>query len=61
MTAESEDVEFLEFMDVLEVDSVECPVIALCKLPKHSFLCKTPDCRELCSEYLTKIKSLKHT
>ncbi|MBY8984054.1 MAG: hypothetical protein KGD65_03215 [Candidatus Lokiarchaeota archaeon] len=55
MAVESED---LDFMYVPEVDLIECPVISLCRLPKHAFLCKTPDCRELCSEYLTKVKNL---
>ncbi|MHA2180625.1 MAG: hypothetical protein ACXAAH_04285 [Promethearchaeota archaeon] len=56
MTVESED---LDFMSLLDIDLLVCPFVELCALPKHHFLCKSPDCKELCSEYLTKVKNLK--
>ena len=43
---------------VPKIDLITCPFVDLCKLPKHNFLCKIPDCKVICSEYLTKVKSL---
>ncbi len=56
MSVDSED---LNFVDVPEIDSVECPLFDVCNLPKHHFLCKVPDCTVLCYDYLTKVKKLK--
>ena len=55
MTVDPED---SNFIFVPEIDLLVCPLIDLCNLPKHGFLCKTPDCKELCPEYLTKVKEL---
>ena len=55
MAVESEN---SEIVYVPEIDLVTCPVADLCKLPKHNFLCKMPDCKTLCSEYLTKVKKI---
>ncbi len=35
-----------------------CPFWDQCKLPKHQFLCKIPNCKT-CSEYALKLKKLK--
>ena len=56
MAVESKD---SEIVYVPEGDIIACPVADLCILPKHNFLCKVPDCKTLCSEYLTKVKKLK--
>jgi len=55
MTVESENSDFIY---VPETSLITCPLIDLCRLPKHDILCKTPDCKILCSEYLTKNKKL---
>jgi len=56
MSVKSED---SKFVFAPEIDLTACPVFDLCELPKHSFLCKIPDCKIICSEYLTKVKELK--
>ena len=56
MTIDSED---SKPIFVPEIELIKCPLVNLCTLPKHSFLCKVPDCRVLCSEYLTKAKKFK--
>lgn len=55
MAVESED---SEIVYVPEIDLNTCPFVDLCKLPKHPFPCKIPDCKTICSEYLTKVKNL---
>lgn len=52
MTIESEDIY------VPEIDLNTCPFVDLCELPKHDFICTVPDCKIICSEYLTKVKNL---
>ena len=56
MSVKSEDSEFIY---VPEIDLLACPLVEICKLPKHDFLCKIPDCRVSCSEYLSKVRKLK--
>jgi len=36
----------------------ECPFYSACSLPKISFLCKIPECKN-CSEYNTKLERIK--
>lgn len=55
MAIESKD---SDLMYVPEINLMVCPFVDLCELPKHYFLCKIPDCKVLCSEYLTKVKKL---
>ncbi|MHA1933319.1 MAG: hypothetical protein ACW96X_12300 [Promethearchaeota archaeon] len=55
MSGESEDSNFIY---VPEINLIACPFVDLCELPKHYFLCKVPDCKLVCSEYLTKAKKL---
>ncbi|MHA1933056.1 MAG: hypothetical protein ACW96X_10970 [Promethearchaeota archaeon] len=47
-----------EIVYIPEDDFITCPVADLCILPKHGFLCKVPDCKTLCPEYLTKVRKL---
>ena len=56
MATESKDSDFIY---VPESDLLACPFVDICKLPKHHFLCKIPDCKVSCSEYLSKVKNLK--
>ena len=55
MSVESED---SNVVFVPKVDLISCPFLNLCELPKHHFLCKVPDCKVLCSDYLTKVRNL---
>jgi len=48
-----------DFVYVPELDLVTCPVVDLCELPKHQFLCQVPDCKLVCTEYLAKVSELK--
>jgi len=56
MATESKDSDFIY---VPEIDLLACPFVEICRLPKHDFLCKIPDCKISCSEYLSKVKNLK--
>ena len=56
MTIESEG---SDFIFVPEIDLFACPFFEVCQLPKHQFLCKIPECKVICSEYLSKVKNLK--
>ena len=56
MSVDSED---SKVVFVPENDLLACPFVELCELPKHRFLCKVPDCRIICSEYLSKVRKLK--
>ena len=56
MSIDSKDSDFIY---VPEIDLVACPVIDICELPKHNFLCKVPDCKVSCSEYLSKVKKFE--
>jgi hypothetical protein len=55
MATESEDSNVIY---IPEIDLLMCPMVDMCILPKHQYLCKIPDCKVLCSEYLTKVKKL---
>ncbi len=56
MSINSED---SDFVFVPEVDLLACPFAELCELPKHQILCKIPDCKVLCPDYLSKVRKLK--
>lgn len=56
MSIDSEDPDFVY---VPEIDLLACPFVNICQLPKHHFLCKVPDCRVSCSEYLVKVRKLR--
>ncbi|MHA2038659.1 MAG: hypothetical protein ACW98X_19685 [Promethearchaeota archaeon] len=57
MATKSEDYDFMSFS---EIDLLVCPFVDLCRLPKHYFLCRPPDCKVLCSEYISKAKVLNN-
>lgn len=56
MSVDSED---SKSVFVPEIDLITCPFVDLCELPKHQFLCKIPNCKVICSEYLAKVKNMK--
>ena len=56
MAIESEN---SDYIFVPEIDLIVCPVVNLCELPKHQFLCKVPDCKLVCTEYLAKVSNLR--
>ncbi|MFX1506816.1 MAG: hypothetical protein ACFFDC_12000 [Promethearchaeota archaeon] len=56
MATESEDSEFIL---IPEIDLSVCPFVNLCTLPKHYDICKVPDCKILCYEYLTKENGMR--
>jgi hypothetical protein len=37
---------------------LECPFYSACNLPKITFLCKIPECKN-CTEYFTKLEKIK--
>ena len=49
----SSDVDFTVVLNLLE-----CPFYSTCSLPKISFLCKIPECKN-CSEYSAKLEKIK--
>ena len=53
MAIDSED-----FSYVPDIDLTSCPFYDRCRLSKLEFLCKIPDCKKTCPEFLSRYEAM---